>query len=218
MTTIGRSPRTDGLLRVGRHRTALSACCAGVAVAAAMGIAAIGVTGAAAMSSSGLRDRCPTAHSVTQSATIIVYIAGYGAFVEACYKPTGHRLLLGDTDMFFPVAAGTRYIAFFSHPGVFDPTAPPTPTSGYVLSVYDMRTGRRLRATDLFPTTNVYVSGRGVAAYFDGTADHGTLSVFDHHGTRVVVGGNIRRASIRFVGRKLEWAAGRVQSSAETYP
>jgi hypothetical protein len=178
----------------------------------------MGVTGAAAMSSSGLRDRCPTAHSVAQSATIIVYTSGYGAFVEACYKLTGRRLLLGDTDSTFPVAAGTRYLAFFSRPGVFDPTAPPTPTRGFALSVYDMRTGRRLRATDLFQTTNVYVSGRGVAAYFDGTADHGVLGIFDHHGARVVANGLIRSASIRFAGRRLVWVAGGVKGSAETYP
>jgi len=139
----------------------------------------------------------------------VIFAAGYGTDVYACFKPTGQLRFLASTDDFVAAATAGDYVAFSEVYGS-DPEASGTP----VIRIQNLRTGRIVRQAKRDAGT-LFVSARGVAAWPEpaycptATGPHscpGTvLYVLDHHGPRAVGHGDIRLSSVRFSGAMLAW-------------
>jgi hypothetical protein len=166
------------------------------------------IAGATPTRMAGRASRCPAyrhpGSKLAASSKLAVITGSVYSDVLGCYKPTGRILYLGDYDTTGAVGAGGRYAVVSSQSEDVNPDIS-TQCAGSTVSVYDLRTGRRVRFADGCPT-HVFVSPTGVAAYFYGDVHNGWLYVLDHHGHRLVdQGSGIAVHSIHLVPGKLDW-------------
>jgi hypothetical protein len=177
------------------------------------------IAGATPTRMAGRASRCPAyrhpGSKLAASSKLVVITGSVYGDVLGCYKPTGRILYLGDYDTTLAVEAAGPYAVVSAQTEDVNPDISPQ-FAGCTVSVYDLRTGRRVRFTDGDPT-HVFVSPTGAAAYFYGDVHSGWLYVLDHHGHRLIdQGSGIAVSSIHLVPGKLDWRHAGAPRSAPT--